>query len=99
MPDTDAVDHLIGRWDDDTGTRVDGGGFHAIAELAWNADRTGKLAPTVIDEPGEGGGLLIDWLLVNEAMRTHVDASTYRVHIPAGPPPSDHYLVSATFSL
>jgi hypothetical protein len=53
----------------------------------------------VIDEPGEGGGLLIDWLLVNEAMRTHVDASTCRVHIPAGPPPSDHYLVSATFSL
>ncbi|MET0494312.1 MAG: hypothetical protein ABW000_14390 [Actinoplanes sp.] len=98
-PDTNAVDHLIGRWDDNVQGRVDGCGFHAVAELARQANPTMVLLPTVNDGVDAGGGLLIDWLLVNDAMRPHIDTGSYRVHLPDPGRrfPSDHRLV--TFSL
>ena len=37
LTDTDAVDHLIGRWDAKPDRRVDGCEFQAVAELAWRA--------------------------------------------------------------
>ncbi|MFF0825006.1 endonuclease/exonuclease/phosphatase family protein [Micromonospora haikouensis] len=95
--DTDAVDHLIGRWDPETHRRIDGCGFHALAELARNANPHIPLLPTVNNGIDVGGGLLIDWLLANDAMRPHVDPGSYRVHVPARQPyPSDHRLVTAT---
>ncbi|BCL14647.1 hypothetical protein [Micromonospora sagamiensis] len=97
--DTDAVDHLIGRWNPDTHRRDDGCGFHAVAELAWAANPHTALLPTVNDGINAGGSLLIDWLLANTAMRTHVDPGSYRVHVPAQRPyPSDHRLVTATLA-
>ncbi|MFI6163008.1 endonuclease/exonuclease/phosphatase family protein [Micromonospora haikouensis] len=98
--DTDALDHLIGRWDSISNRRLDGAGYHAVAELAWLANPDFVIAPTVIDKPGEGGPDLIDYLLVNNALRPHVIPSSYQVHIPDGPPfPSDHHLVTATIDL
>jgi hypothetical protein len=97
--DTRAVDHLIGTWRN--GERVEGCGYHAIAEIAWRHDPSMVLEPTVNHKVDEGGGLLIDWLLVNEAMHPHVIPDSYRVHVPAGghPYPSDHRLVTAAFDL
>ncbi|OON27113.1 hypothetical protein BSA16_33640, partial [Micromonospora sp. Rc5] len=72
-------------------------GFHALAELAWTANPHIPLLPTVNHGIDVGGGLLIDWLLANDAMRPHVDPDSYRVHVPARQPyPSDHRLVTAT---
>ncbi|MBO4164301.1 hypothetical protein [Micromonospora antibiotica] len=96
VADTEAVDHLIGHWDPHTRTRTDGCGFHSIAELAWQRDPATPLLPTVNGGDDVGGGLLIDWLLVNRAMLAHVVPDTYRVHVPLGQPyPSDHRLVTA----
>jgi hypothetical protein len=100
VPDTAAVDHLIGRWDPTHQHRVEGCGFHAVAELAWHANPRLPLLPTVNDGIDAGGGLLIDWLLVNDAMLPHLIPDTYRVHVPDGPPyPSDHRLVTAAIDL
>ena len=98
VADTDALDHLIGRWAE-TG-RQEGAGYHAVAELAWWADPGSVIKPSIIDKPGEGGPDLIDYLLVNEAMRPHVIASSYRVHVPSGPPfASDHHLVTVEIDI
>lgn len=100
-PDTAAVDHLIGRWDQRQQRRVDGCGFHAVAELAWQADPDTPLLPTVNDGVDSGGGLLIDWLLVNDAMKPYVLPESYQVHVPDPtlPPSSDHRLVTASLNL
>lgn len=100
-PDTRAIDHLIGVWDEQTQTRRDGCGFHAIAEMAWREDPSQPILPTVNQNIDAGGGLLIDWLLVNDAMAPHVVPGTYRVHVPDDgcPYPSDHRLVTATLDL
>jgi hypothetical protein len=100
-PDTRALDYLIGQWDDTTGERADGCGFHAVAEMAWRLDPSQPILPTVNDNVDAGGGLLIDWLLVNDAMKRHVIADSYRVHIPDErlPPRSDHRLVTAAIEL
>ncbi|MDG4764454.1 hypothetical protein O7632_10105 [Solwaraspora sp. WMMD406] len=100
-PDTRALDHLIGRWDDTTRQRTDGCGLHAVAEMAWRADPTRPITPTVNPAIDAGGGLLIDWLLANDAMTPHVLPDTYHVHIPDPryPPPSDHRLVTAAIDL
>ncbi|MGI5243067.1 endonuclease/exonuclease/phosphatase family protein [Dactylosporangium sp. CA-139066] len=98
--DTDALDHLIGTWDPTTRRRREGSGYHAIAELAWRDNPDLVIAPSIIDKPGEGGPDLIDYLLVNDAMRPRVVASSYQVHIPAGPPfPSDHHLITAEINI
>jgi hypothetical protein len=97
---TAPLDYLIGEWDPATRRRTDGAGYHAIAELAWLANPDFVIQPSIIDKPGEGGPDLIDYLLVNDAMRPHVIASSYQVHIPDGPPfPSDHHLVTAEIDL
>jgi hypothetical protein len=94
VADTRAVDHLIGEWVD--GQRVGGCGYQAIAEIAWRHDPSLQLLPTVNDGVDAGGGLLIDYLLVNTAMAAHVDPTSYRVHVPPTRPyPSDHRLVTA----
>lgn len=98
--DTRAVDYLIGVWDHETRQRRDGCGFQAIADMHWLATKE-PVAPTVNPGVDAGGGLLIDWLLVNDLMAPHVVAGSYRVHIPDPdrPPPSDHRLVTATVDL
>jgi len=99
--DTDALDHLIGRWDEAGGRRIEGCGFYAVAELAYQSGTPANEAflPTV--NTGVGGSeLLIDWLLINRHFR--LVPETYRVHVPLGPPanfPSNHRLVTATLEL
>jgi hypothetical protein len=61
-PDTRAIDYLIGEWDEATGQRTGGCGLHAVAEMAWRADPSQPILPTVNDGVDPGGGLLIDWL-------------------------------------
>lgn len=94
--DTEAVDHLIGRWDPNVGDRIDGCGYTAIAETAWRQGVPGSMEPTVNAGVDVGGGLLIDLLLANEAMKPYVLADTYKVHIPDPdiPAPSDHRLIT-----
>ncbi len=100
-PDTRALDYLIGKWDENTQDRVDGCGFHAVAEMAWRLDPSQSLLPTVNENVDAGGGLLIDWILVNEAMKKYVIPGGYKVHIPDDRyrPPSDHRLVTAAVEL
>ena len=100
-PDTRALDHLLGAWDEDTGQRRGGCGLHAVAEMAWRADPTHPILPTVNDKVDAGGGLLIDWLLANAAMAPHIIPDSYTVHVPEDdrPYPSDHRLVTAAFDL
>ncbi|MFB9853870.1 hypothetical protein ACFFMR_26170 [Micromonospora andamanensis] len=100
-PDTRALDYLIGTWDEQIQTRQDGCGLHSLAEMAWCAAPSKPILPTVNTGIETGGGLLIDWLLVNDAMRAHVVPGSYRVHIPPDdrPHPSDHRLVTATLDL
>ncbi|MFG1602811.1 hypothetical protein [Actinoplanes sp. NPDC049265] len=82
--DTAALDFLIGGWNPHTRSRHGGAGYHAITELAWHT--TGQpIQPSVPDKPGEGGPDLVDYLLVNDAMRPHVDPASYQVHKPADP--------------
>ena len=59
------------------------------------------ILPTVNGNVDAGGGLLIDWLLVNEAMKKHVIQASYKVHTPDEryQPPSDHRLVTAAIDL
>lgn len=100
-PDTRAIDYLIGVWDEQTQQRRDGCGLHAVAEMTWRADPTEPILPTVNDDVDAGGGLLIDWLLVNDAMKPHVIPDSYQVHIPDPdlPYPSDHRLVTVVLDL
>lgn len=101
-PDTRALDYLIGTWDDTADQRREGCGYHAVAELEWHLDPRQPILPTINDgyDPG-GDPLLIDWLLVNEAMRPHVIPGTYTVHTPdlTQPYPSDHRLVTVVLDL
>jgi len=100
-PDTRALDYLIGTWDEDIQDRVDGCGFSAVAEMAWRADPSRPILPTVNENVDAGGGLLIDWILVNEAMKKHVIPDSYKVHVPDERyrPPSDHRLVTAAIEM
>jgi hypothetical protein len=83
-PDTRAVDHLIGRWDDGHGGQVEGSGFHAIAELAYQLGTPAEVAfrATVNDGIDPGGGGLYDWALVNDAIRGCVVKDSYRIAVP-----------------
>ena len=96
-----ALDYLIGTWDEDTQNRIEGCGFHAVAEMAWRVDPSRPILPTVNENVDAGGGLFIDWILVNEAMKKHVIPASYKVHIPDERyrPPSDHRLVTAAIEM
>jgi hypothetical protein len=100
-PDTRAIDYLIGTWDEQKQQRRDGCGLHAVAEMAWRLDPIQPILPTINDGIDPGGALLIDWLLVNDAMKPYVNAASYRVHIPDPglPYPSDHRLVTVELDL
>ncbi|MGI5214907.1 hypothetical protein [Plantactinospora sp. CA-290183] len=100
-PDTRAMDYLIGWWDKETGQRKDGAGLHAVAELAWRDDPSKLIVPTVNEGVDPGGELLIDYLLVNDAMLPSVIPGSYQVHIPdpSAPYPSDHRLVTMQLDL
>jgi len=69
--------------------------------MAWRLDPSRPILPTVNEDVDAGGGLLIDWILVNEAMHKHVIPDSYQVHISDEryPPPSDHRLVTAAMEL
>lgn len=101
---TDAIDHLIGRWNEgphDQG-RVDGCGFWAIPEVAYATGTPIQEAfrPSVNRDIEAGGGQLIDHCLVNRPH--HYVPGSYHVHIPQrydGRWDSDHRLGEATFDL
>jgi hypothetical protein len=69
--------------------------------MAWRLDQGSPIVPTVNEGADAGGGLLIDWLLVNDMMKPHVLAETYQVHVPDPilPPPSDHRLVTVSLNM
>ncbi len=106
-PDTEAMDHLIGRWVDGHG-RVGGAGFHSLAELAWQAcrdtpaarrpgllDHDGRILATVNDHVDAGGGLHIDNALANDLMLPYFVPDSFQIHVPpAGVSYSDHRAVS-----
>jgi hypothetical protein len=83
---TDALDHLLGRYDEERGVRFGGSGFHAIPELAWmqGMPREKALIPTVNDGVDAGGGLLIDMGLLNDAWKHGLVRDSFRIHVPAG---------------
>ena len=97
--DTRALDRLIGAWDTTHGRRVNGAGFHHVAELDPQAPN--PLPPTV----NGGSGLHIDYILANDALLATADVvpGSYQVHIPAVTDPadwpSDHRRVSCTLRL
>lgn len=103
VADTDAIDHLIGRWDAEAGRRVDGCGFQAVSELAWQANVPAEVAlcPTVNGGVDAGGPQLIDWVLINRHMAKFLLPDSYRVHVPDGRLPafSDHRRVSTVFDM
>jgi hypothetical protein len=103
---TDAIDHLIGWWNDDDPQdqrRDDGCGFWAIPEVAHATGTPAAEAfrATVNRGADAGGGQLIDHCLTN---RPHLYVrGSYRIHIPPqrhdGRWDSDHRLGEATFDL
>jgi len=105
VADTAPVDHLIGWWDEKASCRQDGVGFHALAEVAWQQGMPTDqaLISSVNDGIEVGEGLLIDWLIVNEAWKNALIPNTYQVHIPPAATsadyPSDHRLITASLEI
>jgi hypothetical protein len=106
VADTRAVDFLLGEWDARLGGRPARElGWYALAELAHASGTPAEEAfrPTVNRGVDRGGGLLIDWMIVNEAWKDGLVPETYTVHVPPGDSPtsfpSDHRLVTATLEL
>jgi hypothetical protein len=111
--DTLAMDLMLGDWDPATMRRTGrvealgrrAIGWHALAEIAYQQGMPAAEAfqPTVNRSAQEGGGLLIDWMLVNNAWAEGLVPGTYHVHVPGGTDPSmhpsDHRLVTATLEI
>lgn len=109
--DTTAMDLMLGDWDYEKDRRTNrvqalarqAIGWNALAEIAYHNGTPAEEAfkPTVNRGPETGGGLLIDWLLVNDEWKEGLVANTYKVHEPANrsSPPSDHRLVTARMEL
>jgi hypothetical protein len=104
-PHTDAVDWLIGAWDEryewghSQARRINDSGFHMVAEAAA---ASGTPQREAFQFTAKGSRLLIDTLLVNNAWLTQggIVPGTYRVighDIPDWP--SDHYMVCVTLYL
>jgi hypothetical protein len=91
--ETSALDRLIGAYDPQTGCRIDGSGFHSMAELDSQAGRPFPATSNVRN-------LHVDYALGNNAMLRIADVvpGSYRVHVPVGEDrsqwPSDHRRVS-----
>jgi hypothetical protein len=92
LPDTRALDYLIGWWDQATGRRIGGIGYYDVADLA------GDHTPTQVPVPDGRERRAIDRILVNAAWKDALVAGSYQVHQPADPsqPDSDHLRVSIT---
>ena len=92
VPDTQALDYLIGWWDPGQGRRIGGAGFFDAAELSGDA--------TATQVPAADGRQrrAIDRILVNRPWASAIVAGSYQVHQPADPahPDSDHLRVSVT---
>lgn len=104
-PHTDAVDWLVGAWDDryhwghPQAQRINSSGFYMAAEIAA---ATGTPHHEAFQFTARGSRLLIDTLLVNSAWLAQggIVPETYRVighDIPDWP--SDHYMVSVMLYL
>jgi len=92
VPDTRALDYLIGWRDPAAETRTGGIGFHDVAELA------GDDTPTQVPVPDGRQRRAIDRILVNATWEDAIVPGSYQVHQPADPehPDSDHLRVSIT---
>ncbi len=92
LPDTRALDYLLGWWNPQTGQREGGIGFFDVAELARD------FTPTQVPVPDGRQRRAIDRILVNAAWKDAVIPGSYHVHQPADPdhPDSDHLRVSIT---
>ncbi|MGH3623237.1 MAG: hypothetical protein ACRDQ5_15805 [Sciscionella sp.] len=102
VADTRAVDYLIGWWDEHTGTRRGGTGFHDLAEIAGlTYGEPDTFRPTVTTDTGadDGGGLQIDHLLINTAGHDRLIPATFAIEIPRGAPPSTHRVLRAALDL
>lgn len=90
VPDTRALDYLIGWWDQARGSRAGGIGFYDVAELA------GDCTPTQVPARDGRQRRAIDRWLVNKPWAETVIPGSYCVHQPADPghPDSDHLRVS-----
>lgn len=106
VPDTDALDYLLGPWvGGHDGKRTGNPLFHACEEAfeVTGPEAEKALIPTVNTGPYNpgGSGLLIDWALHNRAWQGGVVRGSVRVEIPPPdrPPPSDHRLKLWTMEL
>jgi endonuclease/exonuclease/phosphatase family metal-dependent hydrolase len=90
VPDTRALDYLIGWWDRAQQRRIGGIGFYDAAELA------GEHTPTQVPVPQGWQRRAIDRVLVNEPWKDAIVPGSFHVHQPADPahPDSDHLRVS-----
>lgn len=103
--DTRAIDHLIGDWRPAESRRDAGSGFSAVCEIARNTGTSAYEAfrPTINNGEDAGGGIVVDWLLVNQAWQKvfPFKPGSYHVHVPALSDgehwDSDHRLVTASF--
>ena len=87
-----ALDRLIGAYDAASGGRINGSGFHTVAELDPQASRPFPATSNVRN-------LHVDHCLGNDALWQAADvvAGSYDVHVPAGGRsrwPSDHRRIS-----
>jgi hypothetical protein len=90
VPDTRALDYLIGWWDPEKQARIGGIGFYDVAELA------GDYTPTQAAAPDGRQRRATDRILINAAWKDAIVPGSYHVHQPADPgrPDSDHLRVS-----
>jgi hypothetical protein len=95
VPDTRALDYLIGWWDPGQERRVGGIGFYDVAELA------GDPALTQVPAPDGRQRRCIDRFIVNEPWKDAIVPGSYQVHQPADPehPDSDHLRVSVAIDV
>jgi hypothetical protein len=95
VPDTRALDYLIGWWDPGQGHRIGGIGFYDAAELAGDA------TPTQVPAPDGRQRRTIDRILVNQPWKDAIVPGSYQVHQPADPdhPDSDHLRVSVAIRI
>ncbi|MFD6094686.1 hypothetical protein ACFVWN_01385 [Nocardiopsis flavescens] len=94
---TAPLDLLLGRADPDTGDRSGGIGWQSAIEAAWylRGRPAGEVfEPTVNPGVDPGGSEVIDHILLSRRLAAGVVPEETRVHLPQGPPVSDHRLVS-----